>query len=264
MKTIKCLIIFSILSYSVLAQINDFSCPMPELQNKINMSVSYPLFGPTGTLKILVVYCKFSDDNFDQSPHTDFWPHTLNSMPTWGPLMLSQNIQSDYYDPSISGYFQDMSMNNFHIIGETIFYQPLHEQSYYWTSSGRHIGYLVEEILTGIDNNVDYSQFDQWDPYDFDNDGVRNEPDGKVDFIAICFRFANTIALDGIKYNGIAGLTGFHGRFGNGSNQLILDGKIISASLLKSGTFQVNVIDPNTGIDVVAHEIGHYLRTYSF
>jgi M6 family metalloprotease-like protein len=118
---------------------------------------------------------------------------------------------------------------------------------------------LVEEILTGIDNNVDYSQFDQWDPYDFDNDGIKNEPDGKVDFIAICFRFANTTALDGSKYNGIAGLTGFHEIFGNGSTQLNLDGKIISASLLNSGTFQENVIDPNTGLDVFAHEFGHYL-----
>lgn len=259
MKTIKCLIIFSMLTYSALAQISDFSCPMPELQNKTNMSWTYPLFGPTGTLKILVVYCKFSDDNFDLSPHTDVWPSTHNSMPTWGPSMLSQNVQADYYDPSISGYFQDMSMNNFQIIGETRFYQPQHGQSYYWISSGRHIGYLVEEILTGINNNVDYSQFDQWDPYDFDNDNIRNEPDGKVDFIAICFRFANTTQLDWQKYNGIAGLTGNHGVFGNGSSQLTLDGKIISASLLNSGTFQENVIDPNTGLDVFAHEFGHYL-----
>ena len=153
MKTIKCLLILSIFTIPMLAQISDFSCPMPELQNENNMSWTYPLFGPTGTLKILVVYCKFSDDNFDLSPHTDLWPHTQNSMPTWGPSMLSQTIQSNYYDPSISGYFQDMSVNNFQIIGETKFYQPLHEQSYYWISSGRHIGYLVEEILTGINSS---------------------------------------------------------------------------------------------------------------
>lgn len=94
------------------------------------MSWSYPLFGPTGTLKILVVYCKFSNDNFNQSPDTDLWPSTHNAMPVWGPSMISQTVQSDYDDPSISGYFQEMSSNNFHIIGISRFYQPQHEQSY--------------------------------------------------------------------------------------------------------------------------------------
>lgn len=71
MKTINSLLIFLFLSVINLAQISDFTCPTPELQNRNNMSWSYPLFGPTGTLKMLVVYCKFSDDNFNLSPHTD-------------------------------------------------------------------------------------------------------------------------------------------------------------------------------------------------
>lgn len=111
----------------------------------------------------------------------------------------------------------------------------------------------------GIDNSVNYADYDQWDPLDIDQDGIKNEPDGKVDFIAICFRFANTLALDWTKYNGIAGLTGFHGKFGDNSIQITLDGKIIDASILGSGTFQDNVISPENALQVMAHELGHYL-----
>jgi len=117
----------------------------------------------------------------------------------------------------------------------------------------------VEEVLTGINNNVDYSQFDQWDPFDFDNDGIKNEPDGKVDYIAICFRIADVAKLDGRSFNGIASLTGDYTTFGNGSSQLTMDGKTILAGAFGSGSFHVSVVDPNQGLDVIAHEFGHYL-----
>lgn len=232
---------------------------LPDLQTEQELAYTFPLFGSGGTLKILQVYCKFSDDNFNLSPNTDAWPSTLNTMPMWASSFLSQTVQNDYYDPSFSGYFQDMSRNQFQVIGDVRFYQPLHEQSYYFIANGRHIGYLVQEILLGIDNSVNYADYDQWDPLDFDRDGIKNEPDGKVDFIAICFRFANTKELDGTKYNGIAGITGYKQKFGDNSMQMILDGKIIDASILGSGTFQDNVISPENGLQVMSHELGHYL-----
>lgn len=104
------LVVFLIASLKIFTQ--DFDhlyYALPEIQTE--QGYTFPLFGPTGTLKILQVYCKFSDDTFNLSPNTDAWPDTLNEMPFWGLSFLSQSIKSDYYDPSFSGYFQDMSRN---------------------------------------------------------------------------------------------------------------------------------------------------------
>lgn len=222
-----------------------------------------PVIPVTGSFRILVVLSKFQDDNFNKSPQTNLWPSSLNSMPSWAQLLVSQSIQSNYPDPTLSGYFQDMSQNQFNIIGDVVFYQPIHEESYYFISSGKHIGYLTAEILTGINQNVNYANYDNWDPEDYDSDGIKNEPDGKVDFIAICFRFANTLQLDGSGYAGIAGLTGFRQNFGSYGDQLVLDGKIILASNLlgglSSGTFQSNIISLDQSLHIMAHELGHYL-----
>ncbi len=220
----------------------------------------------------MVVVCKFSDDNFDLSPHTDQWPHTLNSMPSWGPDLVSSTVQSDYSDPSLSGYFQDMSLGQFNVIGDVVFYQPEFEECYYSRASGKHIGYLAKEILEGINSSVNYANYDNWDPNDIDDDNIKNEPDGQVDFIAICFRFADTYHLDlstnpcnqyGSGYQGIAGLTGYRETFGNGVSQLILDGKKINAYLgcegFGTGTFQNGVISLDGALGVMAHELAHYL-----
>ena len=91
----------------------------------------------------------------------------------------------------------------------------------------------------------------------------KNEPDGQVDFIAICFRDANFPGLDGSGYSGIAGLTGFRGVFGSGTSQLNLDGKMISAknllSDLGSETFQRGILNLHDGLGTICHEFGHYM-----
>lgn len=213
----------------------------------------------TGTFRILIVLCKFSDDNFDQSPHTDLWPHTLNLMPSWGPNLVSSTIQQSYSNPSVSGYFKTMSRGLYDVIGDVVFYMPQHNQSYYFIDNGRHLGYLTEEILTGINPTVNYANYD-------------NNGDGKVEMIKICFRFADTYMLDyqaqnpspeHKTYQGIAGLTGYRGTFGSGTT-LTLDGKTISAALKGSGTFQNGVIDLHGGLPVMVHEFGHYLLDYHY
>lgn len=145
----------------------------------------------SGTFKSLIVLCKFQDDIFDLSPHTDLWPHNLNSMPSWGPDLISTTVQTTYTDPSMSGYFKVMSNGVFDVIGDVVFYQPQYNESYYYISNGKHIGYLVEEILTNIDPFVNYADYD-------------NNNDGVVDMIKIAFRFASVAQLDNNSYQGIA------------------------------------------------------------
>lgn len=68
MKTIKYLIILAFFSIQSFGQ--DF-CLSEGVGLYTPQSVSTPAFGPNGTVRTLVILCKFSDDNFDQSPHTD-------------------------------------------------------------------------------------------------------------------------------------------------------------------------------------------------
>jgi len=232
-------------------------------------SVKIPPFGPNGIVRALVVFCKFSDDTFDLSPFTDLWPSSQNTLPSWTSSIIAPALWLNYPHPSISGYFRDMSGGRFDVIGDVYpeLYIPEHEQSHYWIDNGRHLGYLVEEILTNIDPWVCFDDYDNWDPNDYNCNGIKNEPDGVVDMIMICFRFANTLELDWkLKdinaisgYQGISGLTGTRERFGNGLTTLTLDNVTISASVLTSGTFQNGVTDLHGGLPVLVHEIGHYL-----
>lgn len=210
MKRIILFLTFILLSKNLFSQEAEHFCGM-DGGSGLQKTASITSIPTSGTFRILVVLCKFSDDTFNQSPHTDLWPDTLNSMPSWGTDLVSTSSTS-YVNPSMTGYFKTMSNGNYNVIGDVVFYQPQQNQSYYFLSSGRHIGYLTEEILTAIDPAVNYANYD--------NDG-----DGKVDMIQICFRFANTLELDW-KYNhptatngyeGIAGLGGDIGTFASGT-----------------------------------------------
>jgi M6 family metalloprotease-like protein len=211
-----------------------------------------PSFGPVGTLKILVFLVKFSDDDFLAPPITDPWPLNMNYMPPWGPTLVSSTVQSDYPDPSLSGYFQDMSLNQFNVIGDVYFYEPQFNQSYYYPSSGRHLGYLVEEILLHFDNQINYSDYDNWS-------GTLNQPDGFVDMIKICFRNAHIAQLDPPSYQGIARLTGWKGKFGSLPSNVPLELDGVKIRPTSSGTINNGVFDPHYGLPVMAHELGHYL-----
>lgn len=206
----------------------------------------------TGTFRTLIILCKFSDDTFDRPPWTDLWPHTLNAMPSWGPSLVSPTVQTTYSDPSESGYFKLMSSGLYNVIGDVIFYQPQHPESYYYFSNGKGVNYLTEEILTAIDPYVNYVNYD-------------NNHDGKVDMIQICFRFAPYNELDaGGGYEGIASLTGHYSTFGSGASYLTMDGVKIYAGYPGSGTLCQDVISLDQGLHVMTHEFGHYLFGFAF
>ncbi len=247
-RFIAAIIVFLSTNNTLLCQEN-FVCGFED-QQSLKKSVGLAAISsiPTsGTLKVLVIMCKFKDDTFDLSPHTDPWPSSHVGMPSFANSLLSPTVQESYPDPSLSGYFHDMSHGALDIIGDEVFYEPLLNQSDYFPSSGRDIGDLSEEIIRGVDGLVDFS--------DYDNDG-----DGVVDMIMICFRFANTLALDPNfpeKYNGVASLTGFT-NFGSGSS-ITLDGTIIEAGTFGSGTFSEACASIHDALSVNIHEFGHYL-----
>ncbi len=214
---------------------------------KAERDKSAPFIQTSGTFKVLFIMCKFKDDNFDISPNTDPWPASHKGMPGFAKTIVSPVVKSEYDDPSLSGYFHDMSLGKYNMIGDVIFYEPDSIQSKYYPSNNSHIGYLSEEILKGIDESVNYADYD-------------NDNDGDVDMIFICFRFANTKDLDPNfmkKYNGIASLTGYS-NFVSG-NKLILDGMEIKGGPLGSGVFSEDCISIHNIMNVILHEFGHYL-----
>ena len=244
---------FSTLSLFAQNRFDQICVPPQETNRGLATLATYPYYPANATLKSLVIFVKFSDDNFDQSPNTDLWPHTLNMLPSWAPSIISSTVQPNYSNPSISGYFDEMSMNQFQLIGDVYpqLYTPLHEQSYYFRSSGRNISYLTEEILTQLDLYINYAQYDNLSPGGTSSDGI-------VDMIFICFRFFDSDSLDILHYTGYASLTGSYPTFGSGSSSLTLDGKQINAGFPGSGTIQSSVLCLNS-IGVIVHEYGHYL-----
>jgi M6 family metalloprotease-like protein len=226
--------------------------------------VNKPLFPASGTARVLVIYCKFVDDYFDYPPYGDLWPGTLNTLPSWTVKTVARSTQEAPPHPSITGYFEDMSRGRLKVIGDVcpVLIVPRMPSYYYSKVVGSNISYLVKEVLNKADQYVNYSDYDQYDPNDYNHNGILNEPDGVADMIIICFR-SIPIGISNIddigNYSGVASLTGSHDKFPGNQPEIIRDGVRIKAGLRGSGTFQHSIFDPDGQLHIIAHEMGHYL-----
>lgn len=197
------------------------------------------------TLKVLVVYCNFPSPSGNYDPKHDispdliicnYWPRdSAQRKPSWADSVICPTT-TNVWDNSMTALMRDASFGKFWLIGDV--YQDLYvfkEQKEYYGDPSRGMGFLTKEVLEGIDKRVDYTKYDRFDPWDLDGDDNRREPDGRVDFIFLVFRFVPA-SLEGESYTGICGLTGYQGRFGaNGPDSLVLDGKSILAQTFGSG-----------------------------
>jgi hypothetical protein len=226
---------------------NQFVCGMDNWPGDYPPIGNYELPITNDTLRALVVFCNFAPPagNFDnKDTYSDliinnYWPgdsaHS-QTKPSWADSVICPNT-TNIWNNSMTALVKDASLGKFFLIGDV--YDQLyifnHQPSYYGDPS-RGMGYLTKELLQGIDSNVNFAQYDKFDPWDLDNDNNRREPDGIVDFIFIVFRFNNAGAIDIEGYTGICSLTGYQGTWGaGGSTDLTLDGKIIKAGVLGSG-----------------------------
>ncbi|MGE5436949.1 MAG: hypothetical protein ACM3O3_06950 [Syntrophothermus sp.] len=265
MKVRILFLFFSLTCFAVVNAQTTVKCAFSTMPGDVTIAKMMP---KTGTFKMLVVYCKFKDDTFE-SNLTKQWPCSLSTLPAWTSKTISATKMDDYPDPSISGYFKEMSggMNDndgdglpdgkLDVIGNVcpILYNTLNNSSFYTTAQGRNVSYLTKEVLDGIDPYVNFADYD-------------SDKDGYVDMIAICFRVgtAATGSMDPIggnggDYQGIASLTGGYDQFEDpsGPTELIKDGVKIKAGAFGSGTFQVGTLDPDGQLSIICHEMGHYL-----
>ncbi|NRF04824.1 immune inhibitor A [Bacillus safensis] len=95
---------------------------------------------------------------------------------------------------SMKQYYEKQSGGSYTVSGTVAgWYTAKHEAAYYGgnvpddSGSDGRPRELVKEALEAAakDPNIDLSEYDQWDRYDIDGDGVYNEPDGIIDHLMV-------------------------------------------------------------------------------
>lgn len=198
-----------------------------------------------GTLRVLIVFASFPDD---ETPHP-YWP------PHAAPVFMEQFIDPDTATRSpspfnLTNYFRQMSLDQFHLVGEAIWVETAHSQEEYRNGSyGRANRDILQERA---DSLVDFALYDQWTKQaDYTHS---NTPDGQVDMILMVWR------TNIFEYLGEASL-GYKPGF-------MADGKRIEMGFpeylpfpLGSGvTIQYLYNDtPRLVMQTMVHELGHWL-----
>lgn len=148
----------------------------------INLSQTGGLYRTSqGTLRVLVVFVRFKDDNA-YNPH---WP--AGSPP---------NVMNDFIDPNVSTnssnlinlthYFDEMSMGTYDIIGEAIYVETPHNKSYYGSYPNNRVLAHKDVLQNVVDPLVNFNDYDNW-TYDSTYSHT-NQPDGTVDMIIMVWR----------------------------------------------------------------------------
>ena len=240
-----------------IAEFNNSTCGTTE-----NLYSSFPYFPvDNDTLRILVVFAKFPNDNWNStepgSQATQYWDGNLWTKPYWANDIIKPNT-SNIGNSNITAYYRDASFGKFMVIGDVYpdLYIFQHPSTYYHPDSNKHIGYATKELLLSIDRNVDFSLYDKFDPEDIDDDGNLREPDNRVDFVLIVFRFFK--GTDPYTGSGFAALGGSNKKFDNINDEITTDeNMIISADFPGSGAIATQLTP--WGYNISVHELGHYL-----
>jgi M6 family metalloprotease-like protein len=133
----------------------------------------------SGTLKVLIVFVSFPDD---ETPHP-YWPAHAP------PLYMDEFIDPDtsthtHSALSLTDYFQEMSLGQFHVVGKSLWVETPHSQTEYLNGSYGRANWSV--LQERVDSLVDFSQYDNWTnsgPYE-----NTHTPDGLVDMIIMVWR----------------------------------------------------------------------------
>lgn len=198
-----------------------------------------------GVLRVLVVFASFPDD---ETPHP-FWPAHQP------PLFIDDFLDPDTSTRSqgsfnLTNYFRQMSLGQFHLVGDAIWVESARSQEEYRTGAYWRANRNVLEER--VDSLIDFTNYDQWKKL-ADHSHV-NTPDGQVDMVIMVWR------TNMWQFYGEASL-GYRPGF-------VLDGKRIEMgfpeylpSPLGSGvTCQYVYTDaPRQVFQTIVHELGHWL-----
>jgi M6 family metalloprotease-like protein len=200
-----------------------------------------------GELRTLIINVIFKDDTTKES---EGWKFNKTELPSWSKTLLNKTTELNFPYQNLTQYFYEMSSGNFMFYGDVYpkVVVPKYDQSHY-----KSIAEVNSEILTRLDNEIDYSKFDNWSK---GKDGKYiSIPDGKVDMIFILYRnFENKL---------------FFNKGWTGIAHLYLSEDIETDDGVKISTGR---LDKGSGIQsrggyngfnytkyVLAHEFGHFL-----
>ena len=156
--------------------------------------------------QLLVVLVRFSDLGFERFKDH---PESNQRLATYYQELL---FDPDYRRPdTLSHYFAAQSYNQYHLQGKVL--PPItldHPRAHYgrpkrpeggsWRNDSDVEG-LVEEVLGKVGAahpELDWSNFDQWDPTDVDQDGVYEEPDGYLDHLVLVYAGGGQSSCQGL------------------------------------------------------------------
>lgn len=168
------------LSYKLLSQSCGFD---EEEQVELTQTGGYRITSE-GTVKALLIFIDFSDDDVD--PTNSTWPVGA------GPNYLDQIIdltegQNSGIIPNVTTFFRNMSFDRFTMIGKAYYVQAPQTLSWYIANHpGQEAAYSARDAIQILDQTVDFLDYDRWKwngPY-LHEEGQ----DGKLDMVFICFR----------------------------------------------------------------------------
>ena len=213
------------------------------------------------TLRVLVVYAKFSDDTWDPAAPgqaTYYWPGNLgNQKPYWADQIIKPNT-NNIGNSNITAYYRDASLGKFYVVGDV--YPSLYvfqNNSTYYKTNGRHIGWAIGELLNDIKDNVNWSLYDKFAPNDPVN---KRHPDDQIDCIMVIFRFF--MGTEPATNTGVAALGGTNQNFGPFGTSITLgrSKKFATATdCFNNGSGLIAQDLTPSNYNIACHELGHYL-----
>lgn len=200
-----------------------------------------------GELRTLIINVVFKDDTTKESKE---WEFSKTILPAWTKTLLNETTILEFPHQNMTHYFYEMSGGDFLLYGDVYpkVIVPQYSQSHY-----KSIGEVNSEILTNLDEEIDFSKYDNWS----NGDGRKfvNKPDGKVDMIFILYRNFEDHLFFNNSWTGIAHLY-LNEEFITNDGVKIATGRLDKGSGIQSR-------GGNNGYNytkyVLAHEFGHFL-----
>lgn len=196
----------------------------------------------TGTLRVLVVFVRFADDNETSS----IWPDPYVK-PAWIQNFVNTNYipTGTYYPGTVSDYFYQNSYANFHVLGDVYYVTLSQNESYYHEYAHTHSssaarGLVEMEALNIIDTapyNVDFSLYDNWKFLDTYN--IQPGQDGILD---MCWLITRNLHDQSYTQNSY--------KFGAGWAGLDCSTHVRDGVTIKSGGSPASWTLPNSGITI--------------
>lgn len=204
-----------------------------------------------GDTHVLVVFARFADD-LDSSTGCRAgrgWPTAdpLEPLPAVAHTLFDGRAGRPFADSSASAYFFEQSLGQLRLTADVFPRVVVSSEptDYYHRSAGRGYGYLTQDIISQIDDEVDFRLYDT------------NPRDGVLDHIFIILRKDRQAT-----FTGVADLAGADRVRGRPNETLEADG--VTILWPSSGSYILNErpgnVHPQSYMTrMVAHEYGHHI-----